>query len=101
MCCMILAGCQSLPSDTPDSSADTSRAIGMEREPEWLSSEVKPREYTDIWERMRDGFKLQDQIGINPRIERVRLWYASNPKHVDTVSERSAPYIHYLSLIHI
>ena len=30
MFCMILAGCQSLPSDTPDRSADTSRAIGME-----------------------------------------------------------------------
>ena len=33
MCSMILAGCQSLPSDTPDRSADTSRAVGLEREP--------------------------------------------------------------------
>jgi membrane-bound lytic murein transglycosylase D len=97
MCCMALAGCQSLPNDPPDRSTDTSRAIGLEREPEWLSSsEAKPREYADIWERVRDGFKLQDEIGINPRIERVRLWYASNPKHVNTVSERSAPYIHYI-----
>lgn len=96
MCSMILAGCQSLPSDTPDRSADTSRAVGLEREPEWLNNQVKPREYADIWERVRDGFKLQDEIGINPRIERVRLWYASNPKHVNTVSERSAPYIHYI-----
>ncbi|ALN19533.1 lytic transglycosylase domain-containing protein [Ectopseudomonas mendocina] len=96
MCSIALAGCQSLPSDTPDRSTDTSRAVGLEREPEWLSSQIKPREYSDIWERMRDGFKLQDEIGINPRIERVRLWYASNPKHVDTVSERSAPYIHYI-----
>ncbi len=96
MCCAVLAGCQSLPSDTPERAADTSRAIGLEREAEWLGSDVRVREYNDIWERMRDGFKLQDEIGINPRIERVRLWYASNPKHVDTVSERSAPYIHYI-----
>jgi membrane-bound lytic murein transglycosylase D len=96
MCSMILAGCQSLPSDTPDQATDTSRAVGLEREPEWLSNPTKPREYSDIWERVRDGFKLQDEIGINPRIERVRLWYASNPKHVNTVSERSAPYIHYI-----
>ena len=96
MCGITLAGCQSLPSDTPDRSSDTTRAIGLEREPEWLSSQIKSHEYSDIWERMRDGFKLQDEIGINPRIERVRLWYASNPKHVDTVSERSAPYIHYI-----
>jgi membrane-bound lytic murein transglycosylase D len=95
MCCMTLAGCQSLAPSAP-ADADTSRAVGLEREPEWLSSQIKPREYADIWERMRDGFKLQDEIGINPRIERLRLWYASNPKHVDTVSERSAPYIHYI-----
>lgn len=93
---MTLAGCQSLPSDPPERPTDTSRAIGLEREPEWLGSEVEPSGYNDIWERVRDGFKLQDEIGINPRIERVRLWYASNPKHVDTVSERSAPYIHYI-----
>ena len=73
MCSMILAGCQSLPSDTPDRSADTSRAVGLEREPEWLNNQVKPREYADIWERVRDGFNLQDEICINPRIERVRL----------------------------
>ncbi|HBZ92874.1 MULTISPECIES: LysM peptidoglycan-binding domain-containing protein [unclassified Pseudomonas] len=96
MCSLILAGCQSLPSDSPDRSTDTSRAVGLQPEPEWLDSEVKPHEYSDIWDRVRDGFKLQDEIGINPRIERVRLWYASNPKHVDTVSERSAPYIHYI-----
>ena len=96
MCSITLAGCQSLPSDTPERSTDTSRAIGLERQTEWLSHEVKQREYKDIWERVRDGFKLQDEIGINPRVERLRLWYASNPKHVDTVSERSAPYIHYI-----
>ncbi|GIZ11873.1 LysM peptidoglycan-binding domain-containing protein [Pseudomonas sp. NCCP-436] len=91
-----LSGCQSL-SDTPrDPGPSTSRAVGLEREPQWLNHDIKPREYQDIWERMRDGFKLQDEIGINPRIERMRLWYASNPKHVDTVSERSAPYIHYI-----
>lgn len=91
-----LSGCQSLPDTPTDPGSSTSRAVGLEREPEWLSREIKPREYQDIWERMREGFKLQDEIGINPRIERMRLWYSSNPKHVDTVSERSAPYIHYI-----
>ncbi len=96
MCCITLAGCQSLPSEGPDGATDTSRAVGLEREPEWLSNEIKPREYNDIWERLRDGFQLQDEIGVNPRIERLRLWYASNPRHVNAVSERSAPYIHYI-----
>lgn len=97
MCCMTLAGCQSMTTPEPERSAvDTSRAVGLERETQWLGDSAKPREYQDIWERMRDGYKLQDEIGINPRIERQRLWYVSNPSHVTTVSERSAPYIHYI-----
>lgn len=95
-CCVILAGCQSVPPPSPRDAADTQPAVGLEREPEWLVTEVKTREYDNIWERMRDGFKLQDEISINPRIERQRLWFASNPRHVDTVSERAAPYIHYI-----
>ena len=72
------------------------RAVGLEREPEWLNSDAKAHEYRDIWERVRDGFKLQDEAGSNPRIERQRLWFASNPRHVETVSARAAPYIHYI-----
>lgn len=94
---MTLAGCQSMtPSEPQGGAENTTRAVGLEREPEWLNATTQPREYEDIWERMRDGFKLQDEISINPRIERQRLWYVSNPSHVNTVSERSALYIHYI-----
>lgn len=96
LCCVTLAGCQSLSQPPTDEGPSAQRAIGLEREPEWLTNDVKPRDYQDIWERLRDGFKLQDEIGTNPRIERQRLWFASNPKHVETVSERAAPYIHYI-----
>ncbi|VXD00184.1 Lytic transglycosylase [Pseudomonas sp. 8Z] len=96
LCCAALAGCQSLPPPTSGDRSAAQRAIGLEREPQWLNTDARTHEYRDIWERLRDGYKLQDEIGTNPRIERQRLWFASNPQHVDTVSERAAPYIHYI-----
>ena len=92
---MLLSGCQSRGS-AEDPGRDTDLTIGLEREPEWLMSEIEPDEPEDIWERVRDGYQLQDQIGINPRIEQQRLWFASNPAFVEKVGERSNPYIHYI-----
>jgi membrane-bound lytic murein transglycosylase D len=43
-----------------------------------------------------NGYRLQDSIGVNPRIEQQRLWFASNPAFVEKSSARSLPYIHYI-----
>jgi membrane-bound lytic murein transglycosylase D len=93
---LALAGCQSTPSQQPDTSKATDVAVGLEREPQWLTLEAKPHEPQDIWERVRDGYQLQDEIGINPRIEQQRLWFVSNPSFVEKAGERSSPYIHYI-----
>ncbi|NQD95381.1 transglycosylase SLT domain-containing protein, partial [Pseudomonas sp. CrR25] len=94
--CLILSGCQSLGSGADDHGRDTDLALGLEREPEWLTTSVKPEDPEDIWERVRAGYQLQDEIGINPRIEQQRLWFVSNPSFVEKVGERSSPYIHYI-----
>jgi membrane-bound lytic murein transglycosylase D len=59
---------------------------------------VKPKEQApqDVWERMRQGFALQDSIDVNPRIEQQRLWFASNPRFVETAGERGSLYLHYI-----
>lgn len=95
--CATLSGCQSLATDAGSHDGrDTDRAVGLEREPEWLTDSVAPIEHQDIWERIRGGYQLQDEIGINPRIEQQRLWFASNPSFVEKAGERSNPYIHYI-----
>ena len=95
-CCLVLgmAGCQSThsPDDSDDSSA-TDRAIGLNSESSPLLVKQKP---VDIWERIREGYQLQDQIGTNPRIERQRLWFASKPMIITTSAQSSSPYIHYV-----
>lgn len=95
--CAALSGCQSLGNDPAgDSGRDTDPAVGLEREPEWLTDSVVPENHQDIWERVRAGYQLQDEIGINPRIEQQRLWFVGNPSFVENAGERSAPYIHYI-----
>ncbi|PTS86920.1 lytic transglycosylase [Pseudomonas sp. HMWF032] len=96
--CMVLAGCQTTSNYRHDSGRDTDRAVGLEQEPEWLSSQASevPDEPKDIWERVRSGYQLQDSITLNPRIEQQRLWFVSNPSFVEKAGERSSPYIHFI-----
>lgn len=96
--CITLAGCQTSKQYRPDSGRDTDRAVGLEQEPQWLNSSVAPapEEPKDIWERVRNGYQLQDNITLNPRIEQQRLWFVSNPAFIEKAGERSSPYIHFI-----
>ena len=62
----------------------------------WLSEKPAPEVPQDVWERMRRGFQLQDGVGVNPRIEQQRLWFASNPSFLENAGERGSLYIHYI-----
>lgn len=96
--CVTVAGCQSSNQYRPDNGRDTDRAVGLEREPEWLNSDgaAAPEAPKDIWERVRNGYQLQDSITLNPRIEQQRLWFVSNPSFIEKAGERSSPYIHFI-----
>lgn len=86
-----LAGCQSTKQvDTDSQASNASRAVDVQFNPAWSESQ------NDIWERMRSGFQLQDEIDTNPRIERQRLWFMSNKSFLENASERGSPYMHYV-----
>ena len=95
--CATLAGCQSM-----DHSAQTTERASLEiakripQDPLWLSQKPSPLPPQDVWERMRQGFKLQDGQNVNPRIEQQRLWFASNPSFLENAGERGSLYIHYI-----
>ncbi|QLF94860.1 LysM peptidoglycan-binding domain-containing protein [Pseudomonas sp. ABC1] len=50
----------------------------------------------DIWARVREGFRLQEHLDNNPRIEQQRLYFAGRAKSIEAASVRGAPYIHYI-----
>jgi membrane-bound lytic murein transglycosylase D len=96
--CVVMAGCQTSSQYRPEVDRDTDRAVGLEQEPQWLNSGVSPVPEVpkDIWERVRDGYQLQDSVTLNPRIEQQRLWFVSNPSFIEKSGERSSPYIHFI-----
>jgi membrane-bound lytic murein transglycosylase D len=95
--CVVLSGCQSHP-QTPEKNRSTDLAVSLEREPEWLTESIgaTDEQPKDIWERVRNGYQLQDTIALNPRIEQQRLWFVGNPSFVEKAGNRSSPYIHYI-----
>lgn len=95
--CAVLSGCQSLDQQAVDDTGPTVDLSGRTpQEPLWINAAAQTEQPKDIWERVRAGYQLQDTIGVNPRIEQQRLWFASNPSFVETSGERSSPYIHYI-----
>ncbi len=73
-----LAGCSSHAPQT-EATHTPNIAARAKQKPIWLTEKPTPVAPQDIWERMRQGFQLQEGLGVNPRIEQQRLWFASNP----------------------
>ncbi|WPN44956.1 MULTISPECIES: transglycosylase SLT domain-containing protein [unclassified Pseudomonas] len=90
-----LAGCSSHAPQT-DATHTPNIAARAKQKPIWLSEKPSPQIPQDVWERMRQGFQLQDGLGVNPRIEQQRLWFASNPSFLENAGERGSLYMHYI-----
>ncbi|CAI8829937.1 membrane-bound lytic murein transglycosylase D [Pseudomonas sp. IT-P44] len=90
-----LAGCSSHVPQT-DAAHTPNIAARAKQKPIWLSEKPSPQIPQDVWERMRQGFQLQEGLGVNPRIEQQRLWFASNPSFLENAGERGSLYIHYI-----
>jgi len=60
-------------------------------------SEVFPanRQPDDVWQRLRGKFQLPTQH--NKRLDQQLSWYAKHPEYMKRVSERAAPYLHYIA----
>ncbi|SDI24316.1 membrane-bound lytic murein transglycosylase D [Pseudomonas flavescens] len=94
--CAVLSGCQSLDQQPVDSTPAVDLSSRTPHQPLWINAAAQAEQPKDIWERVRAGYQLQDSIGVNPRIEQQRLWFASNPSFVEKSGERSNLYIHYI-----
>lgn len=51
---------------------------------------------SDVWQRIRDGFRIDDSATHNPLIGIHEAWYAARPDHVRRVVERSRRYLFYI-----
>lgn len=92
-----LVGCQSTRQlDESESVRAHNYQARMKQKPVFVPVKQAEQAPQDVWERMRQGFALQDDMAANPRIEQQRLWFASNPSFLETAGDRSSLYIHYI-----
>ncbi len=56
--------------------------------------ETFPNVNIDIWERIRNGFAMEEQQ--HKRIDQQLKWFASHQEYMDRVAERAQPYMHHI-----
>ncbi|MDB6052279.1 MAG: mltD [Pseudomonas sp.] len=92
-----LAGCQTTSHIEPVASHRAPNlSADFKQKPIFLASKPTPLAPQDVWERMRQGFQLQEGNGQNPRIDQQRLWFANNPAFLESAGERGSLYMHYI-----
>ncbi len=71
--------------------ADTTTEVAEQQ-----NTDVFPvnRQPDDVWQRLRNTFSLPKQT--NPRLKQQLRWYVKHPEYMKRVSERAAPYLHYI-----
>lgn len=98
---LFLTACESLKRDKHSSAnTDTTNDLNLDQPltpvaDDKLAEHIEqPLVHTDIWSRIRSGYALPDieHDTINNHLR----WYANNQQHLDTFTERSTPYIHYV-----
>lgn len=113
---LLLAGCQhsARPLDSRKEQAIRERLAplplpdhswssqALKKRPEQQSSlvpmsHIQPSDEPElIWDRLRNGFHLDEDAHQNPRIDQQRLWYATRVRSIEITAQRSSPYIYYI-----
>ena len=50
---------------------------------------------TDLWQRMRDGFRLEHETDRKRVMDELK-WYVNHPEYIERVTKRAAPHLHYI-----
>ncbi|QYJ77474.1 LysM peptidoglycan-binding domain-containing protein [Shewanella acanthi] len=90
----LLAGCQTFePPMVNQQEAETVKTENTVPQ-YYLATEPESAQITDVWERIRQGMQLP--IPDQKLIDHYRDWYIKNPKHLEVISERAAPYMYLI-----
>ena len=50
----------------------------------------------DVWQRIRNGFKIEDAAAQNPLVAVHESWYVSRPEYLRRIVERSRRYLYHI-----
>ena len=51
---------------------------------------------SDVWQRIRQGFKIGDEASSNPLVAAHESWYAARPAYMGRMIERSRRYLYHI-----
>lgn len=91
---LLLSGCQLAPTQDVTDEPITENTTNQPSVPVAKPDIVKPAPITDVWQRLRQ--QLQMPIPDKKLINRYRQWYIANPKHLQQISERAAPFLYLI-----
>jgi membrane-bound lytic murein transglycosylase D len=60
------------------------------------SADTQDASQSDVWQRIRDGFKIEDGAAANPLVAVHESWYAERPGSIRRMVERSRPYLFHI-----
>lgn len=62
------------------------------------STEASPADAVsaDVWQRIREGFRIEDAADQNPLVATHAAWYAARPDYVHRMVERSRRYLYHI-----
>lgn len=102
---ILISGCAT--TNTDPVSTPSSESAGVNVAPRTISSAnaqpspalthsaaVGTREYTDLWQRIRDGFALPTLS--NKYVDYYRKWYVQRPHYIARLLDRAQPYLFYI-----
>ncbi len=53
-------------------------------------------EHSDVWQRIRKGFKIDDAASNNPLVATHESWYAARPDYMQRMVDRSRRYLYHI-----
>ncbi|MBD1583273.1 LysM peptidoglycan-binding domain-containing protein [Pseudoalteromonas sp. S16_S37] len=98
---LFLNGCVSVSKQhvEPQEPAHTNPSVAKQQpsspKPERTqTTPLQPHEYQDVWQRIRAqlAFAPSNHQAVQDRVD----WYMSHPNYMDVISQRAAPFLHYV-----
>ncbi len=101
---VVLAGCSTfnqkkddIPNPTPEITATPVAPQPTEPEPKLMApGQNEDGSYSNIWDRIRNGYGLPTIESGNQPITNQLRWYSNNQRHVNRVTLQCEPYLHYV-----
>lgn len=92
---LLLSGCQLAPSPDVMDEPITENTTEVPSVPVAVEDKVQqPAPITDVWQRLREQLNLP--VPDQKLVKRYREWYIANPKHLQQISERAAPFLYLI-----